>query len=319
MPSEDHGSASFHFSTRSLSRAKRLPALREHFDRAVRLQIDTEPGHPVEMAMHLAPGLRRARMISPLTACMTRPASMLGDGEDTVCLMVKTSGNMAVAQRNRSGVPQEGDGVLLVYREPAQLQFVDATYLSVRVPFAALAGMADVGAAAGGLVPRGTEALRLLVSYVAQLPGHFDDPGLARLAATHVYDLLALALHATPEARETALLRGVRAARLKAVQADLTEDPTLSLEALARRQRVTPRYVQLLFEDAGTTFTRFAQDVRLAGAQRLLTNPRYAGWSITDVALEAGFGDISHFNRLFKQRYQMTPSDMRGASGRLPD
>jgi AraC-like DNA-binding protein len=42
-----------------------------------------------------------------------------------------------------------------------------------------------------------------------------------------------------------------------------------------------------------------------------LTSPRYEKWSVTAIALEAGFGDISHFNRSFKRRYLMTPSDMR--------
>ena len=43
----------------------------------------------------------------------------------------------------------------------------------------------------------------------------------------------------------------------------------------------------------------------------MLISPRYATWSIAVIALEAGFGDLSHFNRRFKRRYLMTPSDMR--------
>jgi AraC-like DNA-binding protein len=43
----------------------------------------------------------------------------------------------------------------------------------------------------------------------------------------------------------------------------------------------------------------------------LPTSPRYATWSIVAIALEAGFGDLSHFNRPFKQRYLTTPSDLR--------
>jgi AraC-like DNA-binding protein len=39
----------------------------------------------------------------------------------------------------------------------------------------------------------------------------------------------------------------------------------------------------------------------------MLTSPRYAAWSITAIALEAGFADASHFNRRFKRRYLMTP------------
>ncbi|TIW19709.1 MAG: hypothetical protein E5V65_09900, partial [Mesorhizobium sp.] len=116
MEGGDQGFASLRFSTRELAPAKRLPALRELFERAVRLNIDTEPGCPVEMMMHIAPGLRRAMMLSPLTAQLTRPAPMLADGEDTVCLMVKNGGHLALAQGRRESVPQVGDGVLLVYR-----------------------------------------------------------------------------------------------------------------------------------------------------------------------------------------------------------
>ena len=39
--------------------------------------------------------------------------------------------------------------------------------------------------------------------------------------------------------------------------------------------------------------------------------PDNAQRSFLQDALEAGFGDVSHFNRRFKRRYLMTPSDMR--------
>jgi len=309
---EERGYASLHFSTRDLPPSKRLPALRELFDKSVNLEIDAEPGHAVEMEMHLAPGLRRAKMLSSLTARATRPAQMLADGEDTICLMMKTGGHMALTQRRQEGVPQVGDGVLLVYREPAILQFVDTTYLSVRVPFGALATVAsNVGAAAARCIPRDTEALALLRAYVANLPERIADPRLGRLSATHVYDLIALAIGATDEGREIANQRGVRTARLEAIKADLIQNAALNLDRLAARQGISPRYVQMLFEESGTTFSDFALERRLDAARGMLTSPRYATWSISAIALEAGFGDLSHFNRRFKRRYLMTPSDMR--------
>uniref|UniRef100_UPI0013D705D2 helix-turn-helix domain-containing protein n=1 Tax=Escherichia coli TaxID=562 RepID=UPI0013D705D2 len=69
--------------------------------------------------------------------------------------------------------------------------------------------------------------------------------------------------------------------------------------------------VQMLFEDAGTTFSEFVIECRLTAARRMLESPRYATSSITQIAFEAGFGDLSHFNRRFRRRYMMTPSDMR--------
>jgi AraC-like DNA-binding protein len=304
--------ASIHFSTRELAPAKRLPALRELFDRAVNLQVDAEPGRSVEMKMHSAPGLRRAMMLLPFTASVARPVQMLADGEDTVCLIMKTGGHLAVTQGRQEGAPRVGDGVLLVYREPALLQFVDTTYLSVRVPFGALAPIANVETAAARRIPRNLEALSLLRNYVANLPERIADPQLGRLSATHVYDLIALAIGATDEGREIANQRGIRAARLQAIKADLIQNVTLHLDQLAARQGISPRYVQMLFEEAGTSFSDFVLERRLDAARRMLTSPRYATWSVTAIAFEAGFGDLSHFNRRFKRRYLMTPSDMRG-------
>ncbi len=312
---EDRHGTSVHFSTRKLAPSKRLPALRDLFDRAVQLEIDAEPGHAVEMMMHVAPGLRRARMLSALTATLARPAQMLSDGEDTVCLMMKTGGHMALRQGRREATPAIGDGVLLVYREPASLEFVDTTYLSVRVPFGALAPLVhNVEDAAARCIPQDTEALSLLRAYVTNLPRRIADPQLGRLSATHVYDLIALAIGATGEGREIANQRGVRAARLEVVKADLVQNAALKLDQLAARQGISPRYIQMLFEEAGTTFSEFALEQRLDAARSMLTSPRYSTWSITAIALEAGFGDVSHFNRRFKRRYLMTPSDLR----RLP-
>lgn len=287
--------------------------MRELFERSVQLEIDAEAGHPVEMTMHLMPGLRRARMLSSLTARVTRPAPMLADGEDTVCLMMKTGGHMALRQGRQEGVPDIGDAVLLVYREPAQLEFVQTTYLSVRVPYAALSMLgSNVGGAAARRIRGDTEALSLLRSYVATMPDRIDDPGLARLAATHVYDLIALAIGATGEGRELVQGRGVRAARLEAIKADLAQDATLDIGQLAAGHRISPRYIQMLFEDAGTTFSEYVVERRLATAREMLNSPRYRNWSIAAIALEAGFNDLSHFNRRFKRRYSTTPTEARG-------
>lgn len=307
---------SLHFSTRELSPPKRLPALRDLFERAIRLDIDAEPEQAIEMTVHDAPGVRRAKMLSPLTARLTRPAPMLADGDDTVCLMMKTGGHLALAQCGQEAMAQAGDGVLLVYREPAVVQFVDTTYLAVRVPFSALGTLANVELAAGRRIPRDIEALSLLRAYLANLPARIADPQLGRLSATHIYDLIALAVGATREGRELANRRGIRAARLEAIKAALIQDTQLNLEQLAVRQGISPRYVQMLFEEAGTTFSDFALERRLDAARSMLASPRYATWSVTEIALEAGFGDLSHFNRRFKRRYQMTPSDLRAQTKR---
>jgi len=135
-----------------------------------------------------------------------------------------------------------------------------------------------------------------------------------------VYDLMALAIGATGECREIARGRGGRAARLEAIKADLTRDASLSIDEIARRQGVTPRYVQILLEEQGTTFGEFVTERRLDVARSMLRSPRYAGWSIAGIAFEAGFRDLSHFNRRFRRRFGVTPSEFRrhGVPGASP-
>jgi AraC-like DNA-binding protein len=53
-------------------------------------------------------------------------------------------------------------------------------------------------------------------------------------------------------------------------EADFAANPSLGLAAIAARQHVTPRYVQMLFEEDGETFTDFAMEQRLASAYRML-------------------------------------------------
>src|SRR5262245_2140885 len=104
------------------------------------------------------------------------------------------------------------------------------------------------------------------------------------------------------------------AARLRAIKTDIVESlgrSDLSIGEIAARHGLTPRYVQLLFESEGTTFTEFLLDQRLAYAHRMLTDVRFAGRTITSVAFDAGFGDLSYFDRVFRRSYGAAPSDVR--------
>jgi AraC-like DNA-binding protein len=110
---------------------------------------------------------------------------------------------------------------------------------------------------------------------------------------------------------EMARTRGVRAARMHAIKSDLAANPALSLQSLAAQQNLTPRYIQKLFEAEGTTFTAYALEFRLGRAYEMLSARGLAGWTIGAIALCAGFGDVSHFNRSFRRRFGASPSDVR--------
>jgi transcriptional regulator GlxA family with amidase domain len=72
----------------------------------------------------------------------------------------------------------------------------------------------------------------------------------------------------------------------------------------------------LLFAGEETTFTEFVLRERLALARRILIDPRFAGHTISAIAFESGFGDLSYFNHAFRRHYGATPSDIRAAEPR---
>jgi len=56
---------------------------------------------------------------------------------------------------------------------------------------------------------------------------------------------------------------------------------------------------------------------RLSRAHRMLTEPRLAQNPVGSIAYDAGFGDLSYFNRSFKRRFGMTPRDVRNDGTKL--
>jgi len=79
--------------------------------------------------------------------------------------------------------------------------------------------------------------------------------------------------------------------------------------ALMRLAGRSPEYVGRAFKAyLGVTPSQFINDLRLDYAGDLLLNTDH---SVTDICYEVGFENLSHFYRLFKQRWTCTPQQYR--------
>ena len=150
-------------------------------------------------------------------------------------------------------------------------------------------------------------------SWQPHASGGRSAAALQSLAVTHIYDLAALALGASREAEEVAKGRGVRAARLQGIKRDISGnlDREISLADLAARHRVSPRYVRMLFESEGTSFSESVREQRLRRARSKLLSRRFDHLRISDIAYEVGFNDLSYFNRAFRRRFGHSPGEVR--------
>jgi AraC-like DNA-binding protein len=238
--------------------------------------------------------------------------------DDDVVMFIHEAGRRNVSQGRREATVTPGGGVLELNGEPStHVVLGPSRFVIIGVPrklmIALAPGLEDTLIRA---LPPNAGVLRLLTRYLDVLDDEHavGTPELQRAVATHIHDLVALAVGASRDAAEIASGRGLRAARMRAIKAEIARNlgnGDVSPAALARSQRVTPRYIQKLFEGEGTTLSRFVLSQRLARVHRMLSDPRYADLTIGTIAYNVGFGDLSTFNREFRRHFGATPSNVR--------
>ncbi|MGH9162086.1 MAG: helix-turn-helix domain-containing protein [Vicinamibacteraceae bacterium] len=84
----------------------------------------------------------------------------------------------------------------------------------------------------------------------------------------------------------------------------------VSLDQLAKESGVSASYLCALFKRAlGLGFKRFQNILRIERAKHLLVRNGFQ--RVTEIALEVGFGDFSHFLKTFKRLTDVTPREYR--------
>jgi AraC-like DNA-binding protein len=307
----------FRFCTDDLPEQGRIAATREMLSRAIwRFDFEPAPGTPffARGRMQAVPGLGLVE-IETSEGRTLRTSRHIAD--DQYLFNLCLAGSSRVGQCGRELVVGPGDAVLTMGAECAAMQFSESRFLSFGIPARTLSALVpDAQDRVARPVRNGTGALELLTAYarIVQDSGTLAAPEAGRIAVSHIHDLVALALGAARDAGEAARERGARAARLRAIKADIENDPgreDWSIGAVAAAHRLPVRYVQRLFEQDGTTFTAFLLERRLAYARRLLANPHLAHRKINALAMEAGFGNLSYFSQVFRRHYGLSPSDVR--------
>ena len=157
---------------------------------------------------------------------------------------------------------------------------------------------------------------RLVANYIQTLAAGepINDAATSEAVARNLMELIKLALHASPQTRETCdngLASGFLLAITQYLNAHYTQ-PELSPAQVAAHFGITPRYVHRLFEQTGTTFTEHLYMLRLRHAHQLLTNKLHRHRSITDIAYDCGFLSLTHFGRRYREMYGQSPGEARG-------
>jgi AraC-like DNA-binding protein len=295
----------------------------------VRLLADARPDKPFDGSLRIKIlGLTAIGRISGTVQTIARtPTEIAAENTDNAVLLLNSgSSELLVGQDGKSIECARGAAVLIEQCEPSFIKAGpqrDCNFVAVQLPRQCLRRryrsfeerfMTPV------MAP--TSALTLLRSYIDAL---LDCPdggaaGVPRFAADHVADLIAAAIapaDVSPDWQSPNLREG----RLEAIRREVDRSfmmPDFSLTILARRLEVSPRHIQALLAEAGTSFTDEVARRRLTLAHNMLASSCYKHMSVMDIALECGFPTVSHFHRVFRKHFDATPGEVRGTAAAPP-
>jgi len=248
----------------------------------------------------------------------SRTRALMSDGCDDFVLINAMSDRILVERTGAATDLRQSEMCLLEMNACGGAGLGEGScFGSIRIPRRELLSLCPGVEDMLGQPLRQEPALRTLIQrYYSLSIGVADslEPEAQQVTARHMVDLIALLLRPENDDTRQTVQGGVAAARLQIIQAQVTanlRDAGLSIASIAVRNNLSSKQVQRSFEQTGITFAEFVLEQRLLLARSLLGNPRARQQKIATVAYTAGFGDLSYFNRAFRRRFGMTPSQWR--------
>lgn len=311
----------FAFSTDRLAPRDRFEGFRELADKLFDLDLENRTTGPYRGEVDLDVGGPTVfGRVYGSSAELFRTPQRARQLEQSVWLLLTRSGRMRVRQGDIEAELAPGQGIIFDAVAAHAGQCVgDSDTFVVRVPGSLLRTLRPANAPVSTtLLPEAagiTRLIRTVLETYSRLPAQSEAVSFS--TGRYLADLVALALGTSPEGTQLTSNRGLRAARLEAVLQEIGRsflDPGLGAADVAQRLGITPRYVHMLLEETGKSFSQHLLERRLDIARSLLADPRHAARKIAEIAYACGFADLSYFNRRYRQRFGITPSDTRGDS-----
>jgi AraC-like DNA-binding protein len=160
---------------------------------------------------------------------------------------------------------------------------------------------------------RGVNSLlsRFLRSYWVECRGALDT-GAAERVTLAILDLLGAAYVDIPRAHaaHSSLGTAHRIRIINYIESHL-HDPELTPTRVAEACKMTPRYLHHLFSSEEETVARYILRRRLDACSRALASQAQRGRSVTAIAFDHGFNSPTHFGRVFRAKFGVTPREFR--------
>lgn len=149
---------------------------------------------------------------------------------------------------------------------------------------------------------------------VAATFGNINPPNAANLSG-NLIDSISLVIKSevdgTSGLRDSHSQYRLRRRIMEHIRQNL-HDPGLSPMAVAEAIGISVSYLYKLFQSSNTTLGEYLSQQRLQVAYEMLATSAHTKLTVAEVAYSVGFRNVSHFSRVFQDRYHCSPSVVRG-------
>ena len=242
----------------------------------------------------------------------TRDASFM------LCLQL--DGVSVNRQQGREAVLRYGDFHLLDSSRPYEVSFQQFNRMLVlSVPHPELARRMPNPESVVGIAMSGKSGVSGLLSSLLcnfwQQRRTGDETFLSPRFSEAILDLVASAYACiTAAAPEGSSIAIARREQIRSYIETHLHDPGLTPGSVAAAVHLSPRRLHQLFEADGETVGAYILRRRLEECARAMSDAAQRSRTVTEIAFLHGFNNASHFGRVFRERYQTTPSDYRRRS-----
>lgn len=235
-------------------------------------------------------------------------------------LILQLEGNSSHRQEDREAKLTPGDFTLCASSRPYEVTHsAPARFLRITVPDDLMRRhlpSPDDVVAVRVMGSRGMPAV--LSGFIKNFWAARDDsrePAVALRMSYTLLDLIAAAYSVTPHARQecSTLVAAHRSRIMGYIEAHL-RDPHLSPTTVAQACKITARYLHHLFTAESETVTQYIQRRRLEECARALIAAPVRARLVTEIAFDYGFNSLTHFGRVFRNQFGLTPSEYRRAA-----
>ncbi|MEU5639901.1 helix-turn-helix domain-containing protein [Streptomyces milbemycinicus] len=239
-----------------------------------------------------------------------------GEGE-CLYLGLDISGSRRPPGEEPQPSPGPGDLILADSPQAAYLRRGDFAFFRIPCSYLGISGE-DLRFLADTQVSGSSGVAALVSRFLTMLTGevqvHTSESG--RRLALNAVDLVALLVAELLGSRGaeqpdagTEMLARIRAHIEKNLM-----DPGLSPESIARAHHISVRYLHKLFQSDGVTVSAWVRQRRLDSCRLDLSRAPNRRRTVAAVAQTWGFASPSHFSRLFRQTYGMSPREWQASA-----